>query len=549
MSQTSAVPTNGRRRIGSLAYWEADRLDDVLEESLPQMLARRLPELGDAPALRWREDGAWRELSYAALDRDARTIAGALAGRFAPGDRVGVWGRNSVSYVLLHYACAYAGTILTPLNTGWSDDEVRHGVGLTTPSIVFAGATVAGDDLEPRATGLVGGIEVVALDDLLPWAASQPVGDLPVVAPEDPFLIQFTSGTTGRAKGAVVSHRAAVNGAFQRNHHDVIGDDDVWLNPVPYHHIGGSCFVVFGGPLGGGSFVVVDRWNPSEATDLLRTGVITRLGGVPTMLVDLLDRLGDDARDAGIASVGLGGATVSRAVVERIRDQLGAPTVIGYGQSECPLITSTDVADDPETLSRTVGRPLPGATVRIADVLTGETCPVGVPGEIQVQSPNVMAGYWQDPEQTAATMTEDGFLRTGDVGAMDELGYIEFRDRAKDVIIRGGENIYPAEVEELLVQLPQVAAAVLVGVDDARLGETVAGVVVPVPGAEISTDELTAHLTGKVARFKIPIAWRFVDQLPTTASGKIRRVTVRQETNEALATEPGNPEDLTTARS
>lgn len=530
----------GARAVGPLSVWTADRIDEVLEESIPEMLARRLPAIADVPAVRWKEDGHWRHLTYAELDREARLVAGALAGAFEPGERIAVWGRNSLPFIVLHYACALSGTILTPFNTGWSDDEARHAIGLSTPSILFAGGAIVGadgadDSLVRRASVLTDPKPVVELDDLASWARARPAGALPDVRPTDPYLIQFTSGTTGRAKGAVVSHRGALNGAYQRNLHDVIVDDDVWLNPVPYHHIGGSCFVVLGGPLGGGSFVLVDRWDPAEATELLRSGVITRLGGVPTMVVDVLDRLGSASADARVATVSLGGATVSRSLIERIRDSLGAPTVIGYGQSECPLISATGTDDDPETLARTVGRPLPGATVRIVDTVTGELCPIGEPGEIQVQSPNVMSGYWADEEQTAQVTTSDGFLRTGDVAVMDERGYLEFRDRVKDVIIRGGENIYPVEVEELIAAHPQVATAVVVGVDDDRLGERVAAVVVRVPGANVTADDLTAHLRDRLARFKLPVEWRFVDSLPMTSSGKVRRVVVRQETNEAVA--------------
>ncbi|WP_370617768.1 class I adenylate-forming enzyme family protein [Mumia sp. Pv 4-285] len=524
-----------QRQVGPTSLWTADLLGEVAEDTIPGVLARRLPELADTPAVTWWANDAWQQMSFAQLADDAELVARAIAGSVEPGSRVAVWGRNSVPYVVLLYGCALAGAVLTPLNTGWSDDEAVHGLQLTTPGLMFAGRFANGDEVLPRASALAGAIPVHSLDGLLSWARDQPPGPLPELRPTDPFLIQFTSGTTGRAKGAVVSHRGAINGALQRNLHDVTPPNDVWLNPVPYHHVGGSCFVILGGLMTGGAFVMVDRWDPVAATALLRTGVVTRVGGVPTMLVDLLDRLGDEASQTGVVSVSLGGATVRRSLVERIRKTLDAPTVISYGQSECPLISSTSLADNPETIARTVGRPLPGATVRIADVETGEICPIGVPGEIQVQSPNVMSGYWDDPEQTSKTMTADGFLRTGDLAVMDEWGYLEFRDRARDVIIRGGENIYPAEIEDLLVQHPQVLNAVLVGIDDERLGERVGAAVVLAPDSSASGDDLADYLSDKVARFKIPVAWRFVDQLPMTVSGKVRRFVVRQETNSAAS--------------
>ncbi|WP_396655734.1 class I adenylate-forming enzyme family protein [Microbacterium sp.] len=524
--------------IGPLSIYPARGHEHLIDESIPAVLERRLPQIADRPVVTWWEDGTWDHLTYGALAEQATLVARALAAAAEPGDRVLVWGRNSLPYVVMHYAAAMANVVLTPLNTLWSDDEVRHAVQLVRPALFFAGDDIRGAALLPRAVELAGTVPVTPLGDLLQWAQEQPAADLPEVRPDDAFLIQFTSGTTGKAKGAVVTHRAALNGASERNRPDSIIDGDVWLNPVPYHHIGGSCFVMFGALLSGNAFVLVDRWDPDKAVEMLLSGQITRVGGVPTMLVDLLARIGDAGKGVRLQSVPLGGATVSAALVRRIRAELGAQTLIGYGQSECSLITSTDVSDDPETVARTVGRPIAGTAVRIADPATSEPVPLGEPGEIQVIAPNVMRGYWEDPQKTAEVFTEDGYLRTGDLGVMDENGYIEFRGRVRDVIIRGGENVYPAEVEELLTERPDIAAAVLVGVEDERLGEKVAGVVVRAPGATVSGDELAEYLTGKVARFKIPVAWRFVDELPMTASAKVRRFIVREETERELAANP-----------
>ncbi|MER7274730.1 class I adenylate-forming enzyme family protein [Dactylosporangium sp. NPDC000244] len=526
------------RRIGPLSEWTAEPAGEVIEESVPQVLARQVATHGDRPAVYWPDGDGLAGLTYAELGAAADRLARALAGAAKPGDRVAVWSCNVLPFVILEHATAMAGLVLVPFNTAWTDAEARHAVELTRPVMLFAGTTHAGAPLLARASALGAGaaaVTVADLGDLDGWAATRALGALPDVSGDDPFLIQFTSGTTGRSKGSVLTHRAALNGALQRNRHDVRPEPDLYLNPVPYHHIGGSCFVILGGLIDAGAFVVMERWDPAVVLRLLGLGVIKRIGGVPTMLVDILAKLGDAARDVGLESVSLGGATVTQHLVNLVQEVLGVAVLIGYGQSECPLITSTHIADDPATIGGTLGRPLPAADVRIADPETGAVVPIGTPGEILVRAPYMMAGYWGMPEQTAATMTADGFLRTGDLGEMDESGYLTFRGRSRDVIIRGGENVYPAEVEEILLDHPGVAAAVLVGLDDERLGERVAGVVVRAPGSTVGGEELTAFLAGRLARFKIPVAWRFVPSLPMTASGKVRRFVVRDETNTEIA--------------
>ncbi|MFC0530028.1 class I adenylate-forming enzyme family protein [Phytohabitans kaempferiae] len=533
--------TRSRRRIGPLSDWTAEGGDELLTESVPRLLARQAAAHGDRPAL-WRPDGdGLTPVTYAELASAAETVARALAGRVAPGERVAVWSRNSVEWVVLEYGCALAGLVLTPFNTAWTDAEVDHATRLTTPALVFAGTGPTGDSLVPRAAGVCGADAVLDLTGLREWAATATAGQLPVVGAEDPFLIQFTSGTTGRSKGAVLTHMAVLNAARERNRRDVIGPNDVWLNPVPYHHIGGSCFVILGGLVDAGAFVVVEKYAPAETMRLLDHGVVTRIGGVPTMVIDALQHLGEQAGAAGIRSVAVGGATVTQHLVERIRQTLGAPVINTYAQSECPAITSTDIHDDSATIAGTVGRPVAGVHMKVIDPATGETVPIGVVGEIVTRSPYVMRGYWGMAEQTADVLPADGFLRTGDLASMDEYGNVTFQGRVRDVIIRGGENVYPAEVEELLAAHPGVASAVLVGIDDERLGERVAGVVVRAPGGDVTGEALAEYLRDSVARFKIPELWRFVDVLPMTASGKIRRFVVRDDTNVyATAARPGD---------
>lgn len=530
-SQTSTTEADDP---GALSVWQADRLDFLVDESVPQVLARQVAAGGDRPALLWSTGDDLAQLTFAELSDAATTVARALAARATPGERVAVWSRNSVEWLVLQYGCALAGLVVTPFNTAWTDREVRYAMELTTPALVFAGADRTGNSLAGRAGGLCAPAAVFDLTGIREWAADAKTAPLPMVRPQDPFLIQFTSGTTGRAKGATLSHRALLNAAHARLVHDRPAEHNVWLNPVPYHHVGGFCHIVLGGLISQGALVVMDRFDATEVVRLLRRGLITQLGGVPTMITDIVNRIGENGRDTGLVSVGSGGATVTRHLIETVRDVLGATVTVTYGQSECPTISHTPPDADPETVATTIGRPVAGSEIRIVDPESDRIVPLGAIGEIRVRSPYLMDGYWHMPERTAETIGADGFLRTGDLGSMDARGYLTFRGRERDVIIRGGENIYPAEVEEVLVAHPGVADVVLVGVEDRRLGERVVGVVVPAPGAEITGAELTEFLRDRVAYFKIPSAWRFTESLPMTASGKVQRFRVRDEANAAL---------------
>jgi acyl-CoA synthetase (AMP-forming)/AMP-acid ligase II len=517
-----------------LSEWQTDDPGMLIHESVPQLLARQLPALRDRPALLWPNGDRFDRMTFGELAAAARMVARALAAAAAPGERVAVWSRNSVEWVILHYACALAGLIATPFNTAWTDSEVRYATELTGPAIVFAGLDRDGNGTAARARDTCAGTPVYDLAELRAWAAAAPAADLPEVHAEDPFLIQFTSGTTGRFKGALLSHRALLNSAALRAAYDVIPENDVWLNPVPYHHVGGFCHVVLGGLVNGGAFVVIDRFSASEMVRLIGMGDVTRIGGVPTMINDIVDRIRETGHTGALTSVATGGSTVTQHLVDKVRSAFGAVVVSAYGQSESPTITHTEADTDPATLAATIGRPVAATRVRIVDTETGQIVPFGTIGEIQTLSPCVMDGYWGMPEQTRETIGADGFLRTGDLGSMNSDGYVSFSGRGRDVIIRGGENIYPAEVEEVLIAHPGVADVVVVGIDDKRLGERVAGAVVRTPDSTVTAAELTEFLHDKVAYFKIPGAWRFMDSFPMTASGKVQRFRVREALNAAL---------------
>jgi fatty-acyl-CoA synthase len=528
--RTTPPPTGADGR----SDWRTADSEVLLEDSIPEILARQLASGPGRPALLWPDGDRFERMTFAELAAAANAVAHALAAITEPGARVAIWSRNSVEWVLLHYACALAGRIAAPFNTAWTDPEVRYAAELITPAVVFTGLDRDGHDTTARARELCPGIPVLELAALREWAWAAPTAALPRVRATDPLLIQFTSGTTGRFKAALLSQRALVNAAAIRASHDVLGPDDVWLNPVPYHHIGGFCHVVLGGLVNGGGIVVIDRFSASEMVRLIGLGGVTRIGGVPTMVNDIVDRVREAGHSAALTSVSTGGATVTQHLVDKVRAAFGAVVVSCYGQSECPTVTHTEPDTDPATLAASIGRPVAGTRIRIVDPASGAVVPFGAVGEIQVQSPCAMDRYWGMPEATREVLGPDGFLHTGDLGTMSADGYVAFSGRDRDVIIRGGENIYPVEIEEVLVAHPGIADVVLVGLDDERLGERVAGAVIRAPGSTVTAGELTDYLRDKVAYFKIPSAWWFTDAFPTTASGKVQRFRIRAAVNAEL---------------
>jgi fatty-acyl-CoA synthase len=503
------------------ASWAADRSLPLIAGSVGDVLRRNASERGDRAALFLPTAAGVEVITHAELLARSTALAQWMLERTRPGDRVATWSRNALELILIHHASALAGTILAPFNPSWADAETRHALSLAQPSLFFVGVDGRGGDLTARALGLAE-TEVVELDRV---QSLRPARDLalPKVRQDDAYLIQFTSGTTGRAKGALLSHHAALLGGWLRPARDGAGPDDVFLNPVPMHHIGGSCHVLLGAASLGAALVVLERYDPAQLAALMGPVGATRMGGVPTMWFDLLREPSLPA-DPRIRIVSLGGASVPPQLVERIRGRLGACCIIGYGQSECAgLATSTLPSDPDEALIETVGRAIPHTDVKIVDMASGQTLRPGEVGELWMRGPTKMIGYWNDEAATKGVFTADGFLRTGDLASMSADGLCRIHGRAREVIIRGGENIYPIEIENILLEHPSVASAAVVGLPDERLGQIVAAAVTPHAGTGLEIAALKAHVAERVAHFKAPAVWRVMEQLPMTASGKVRK--------------------------
>jgi fatty-acyl-CoA synthase len=517
--------TAARRPDEELADWPADRSLHLPTQTIGDKLRYNADHFGHRHAILLPQGDQIRAISHARLFGMATNLARWLAARTVPGDRIGIWSRNAFESILIQHGCALAGLIVCHFNTGWSDTEIGHAIELIKPETVFVGVNTHGDDLTCRLASFAScaTIPLSWVQDLAIQPSNYP---LPEVRQDDACLIQFTSGTTGKAKAAVLSHRAVLFGGWIRPALQGGGTRDLWLNAVPYHHVGGSVAVIVGSLAMGSTLVVLERYDRDQLVALMALKP-SRMGGVPTMWHDILSSP-DLPSDRSVDIVTLGGDNVPPALVRQVWDRLGARCTIGYGQSESIAITGTMPDDAIDAMCESVGHPLPHVAIRITDPQTGEILPFGLLGEICVQSPSNMIGYWGNPEATADTIGTDGYLRTGDIGSMDPDGLIRILGRLRELIIRAGENIYPTEVEDALLRHPAVAMAAVVGVDHDRLGQEVGAVIQLRPGATAKPLELEAHVQTLIARFKAPRHWRFVDVIPLTVSGKIRKTELEE---------------------
>jgi fatty-acyl-CoA synthase len=527
----------------TLAHWRPDGSDAVLETTVGGVLRVAAEQAPDLPALVvGAADPASPRWTYAELLAEAERGARALLAHFEPGEPVAVCAGNVPEWVLLEFAAGLAGVTLVTVNPANRSEELEHVLSHSGARGVFLAREHRGNPLPEMVAAMHERLpslrEVLMLEE---WASFCASGEshqrLPGVHPDEPAQILYTSGTTGRPKGAVLHHRGLTNNARLAFQSMGASPGEAAVNPMPLFHIAGCCLITLGTVQTLGTHVLLPRFNPALQLQLIETCRGTMLGGVPTMLVALLSH--PDLRRHDLSSLRYamsGGATVPAELVRRVEATLGIPFVITFAQTESSCsITMTRPDDSPDDRAETVGRPLPQTEVRVADPVTQETVPPGMIGEICTRGYLVMRGYVQDPEATHATIDGDGWLHTGDLGSMDERGYCRIEGRLKDMIIRGGENVYPREIEAVILGHPRVAEVAVVGVDDRFWGEEVAAVVRPVARAAPNEAELVELCRQRLAPFKVPSRWVFVDSFPLTASGKIQKQVLREQLSAATA--------------
>jgi fatty-acyl-CoA synthase len=374
--------------------------------------------------------------------------------------------------------------------------------------------------------------EIICFDD---WSAFIAAGDdasvaLPAVKPTDPVMIQYTSGTTGFPKGALLHHRGLANNGSDVAERMGLDPGDIYITTMPLFHTGGCVCCVLGAVSKAATQVLLEAFEPGLLLELFEAYRGNAMIAVPTMLVAILEHPSFASTDlSSVKAVCSGGSTVPAALVTLFEQKLGAPFTIVFGQTECsPVAAMTRTTDTIEDKARTIGPPLPNMETKIVNPATGETAAIGEIGEFCTRGYHVMLGYFELPEATAAAIDSDGWLHTGDLCAMDARGYCTVEGRLKDMIIRGGENIYPRELEELLFRHPKVGEAAVIGLPHEKWGEEVAAFIRPTPGATIDREELSEYTRASLAPHKTPRYWFLVDSFPLTGSGKIQKFKLRE---------------------
>jgi fatty-acyl-CoA synthase len=519
----------------------------LLEDTIGRNLERAVVAFGDRDALVVCDQGV--RLSYDELWALTSAAAkGLIATGVRPGDRVGIWAPNRYEWVVVQYATARIGAVLVNVNPAYKASELEHALrgsgvsvllhaeGFRTTNYVEVLAEVVGNCPQLRDTFVL----EHDWDPLLAQGAV--VGDATLAAIEgtleadDPINIQYTSGTTGLPKGATLSHRNILNNGYLVGERLAYTQQDRVCVPVPLYH----CFGMVLGNLActsHGSCVVLPSASFDAGTVLrtLEAERCTSVYGVPTMFIEALNHLDLDSFDLSSMRTGImSGSPCPVEVMRQVRTRMHIPDItITYGMTEASPVTNQTALDDSEDKRvTTVGRPQAHVEIKLIDPADGSTTTLGQPGEVCMRGYNIMIGYWEDPDATADAIDESGWLHSGDLGTMDADGYLQIVGRIKDMIIRGGENISPREIEEFLHRHPDVVEVQVIGVPSEKYGEEVMAWVRTRPGAQLDGEQLAAYCRGQIATFKIPRFWQFVDSFPMTVTGKIQKFRLREQAAE-----------------
>jgi long-chain acyl-CoA synthetase len=456
----------------------------------------------DAVALRdGTDEVTFRELS----ERSARVAAALRTDGVEPGDRVAITGDNTVPFVASYLGALRAGAVAVPLNPHAPEAELARELSAVEPKIVLRPPLDGTGDAAP--------VDTVARDDT------------------DTAVLLFTAGTAGAPKAAMLTHGNLASNIREVLDHPglALAPDDVSLGALPFFHVFGLNAVLGIGLAAGATTVLLEHFDAAVAAHVVRDHRVTVLAGVPAMYHAFLELDDTVAPSDSFASVRLavsGAAALGEELFDGMRKRFNVVVHEGYGLTEAAPIVTTSAIGRREPAPASIGPPLPGIDVRLVDADGTDVLP-GDPGEIWVHGPNVFPGYWRDPDATARALTPEGWLRTGDVAVADDAGELSLVDRAKDLVIVSGFNVYPAEVEDVLLEHPDVAEAAVVGEPDSRTGEAVVAFVVAQPGSRPDPDELLAHCARSLARYKCPARIEVVEALPRSFAGKVLRRELR----------------------
>ncbi|HZV76022.1 MAG TPA: long-chain fatty acid--CoA ligase [Conexibacter sp.] len=497
-------------------------LASLLTDSAARLPGRTAIKLDDA------------ELTFAQLDGASAHLAGLLPEHgFKPGDRVGVMLPNVPYFPVVYYGILRAGGVVVPMNVLLKEREVAYYLGDSGAKLLFAWHDF-GDDARPGAEAA--GAELI---DVVPGAfeqqvgAAAPVTHLHAVADDDTAVILYTSGTTGKPKGAELTHANLAGNALTKVETLIrLSEDDVILGALPLFHSFGQTAAMNAGILAGACLTLLPRFDAAKALGIMERDRVTVFLGVPTMYNGMLAvPQGERPDTSSLRTCISGGASLPVEVLRAFEGQFGTQILEGYGLSETSPVASFNHPDR-ERKPGSIGTPIRDVEMKVVDE-QGADVPAGEVGEIVIRGPNVMKGYWQRPDATAEAM-RGGWFHSGDLAKVDEDGYFFIVDRKKDLIIRGGYNVYPREVEEVLYEHPAVAEAAVVGIPDAQLGEEVGAAVALKAGADASCEELQGWVKERIAAYKYPRHVWLVPELPKGPTGKILKreiaLPVREQT-------------------
>jgi len=522
------------------SYWPADTTEPVLDTTVGGVL--RAAGAADPSALAMvgglPEPADRRRWTYGELLAEAEQAARALTQRFAPRERVAAWAPNLPEWVILEYAAALAGLVLVTVNPALRPAELAYVLNQSGASGIFLVPEYRSpmakflDEVRPDVPALREVVLFTEWDEFLRTAPPPADATLPDVQADDIAQIQYTSGTTGFPKGAQLHHRGLTNNARFYSQRIGLRPGEVYVNPMPMFHTSGCGMGVLGVVQSRAVLVPVQAFDPALMLELLETERSVAFVGVPTMMIAMLEHPDLDKRDLSSLRVAVsGGSPVPAGLVRKVEERFGVRFSIVFGTTECsPLLTEVRLDAPAQQRAETLGTPLPQTEVKVADVVTGSAVAPGEVGELCARGYLVMRGYHDAPELTAEAIDAEGWYHTGDLASMDQDGYVRIEGRVKDMIIRGGENIYPREIEDVLFAHAAVAEAAVVGVPDDKWGEVVAAYVRVAPGQpQPAPEELRAHCRDHLAPYKTPLHWVFVEEFPLTPSGKIQKFRLQED--------------------
>ncbi len=525
------------------SYVSGPSTTPLLGETIGENLRRTVEKFGEREALVVRSQGyraTWRQL----WDQVERIALGLIAHGVARGDRVALWSPNRFEWVVLQFATARVGAVLVNLNPAYKTAELEYALNQSGSSVLILARAFRHNDYvkmlgEVRDRCHALRLALVLEDD---WELLLRSGAhvTPQVLEErerslqfdDPINIQYTSGTTGFPKGATLSHHNVLNNGFFVGETIRLTEVDRICIPVPFYH----CFGMVMGNLAcasHGSTMVIpgEAYDPQLVLETIAAEKCTALYGVPTMFIGELDHPRFAEFDLSSLRTGImAGSPCPTEVMKRVVTQMHMTEVtICYGMTETsPVSTQTTHDDALEQRVSTVGRVHPHVEVKVIDPETGAIVPRGQPGELCTRGYSVMLGYWNHDQATATAIDRAGWMHTGDLATLDEAGYVKIVGRIKGMIIRGGENVYPRELEEFLHSHPGISEAQVIGVPSDKYGEEVMAWVRPKPDVTLTAEELTKFCAGKISTFKIPKFWKFVTEFPMTITGKVQKFRMRE---------------------